>query len=58
MPWSFRSSRIDEQLDPVLYQSWLKVVWFQDDLAGSVIDFVAAAITDLPWDALAEDDEL
>ncbi|MFB4316342.1 hypothetical protein [Actinomadura sp. 21ATH] len=55
---SFRSARIDEELDPVLHQSWLAVVWFQDDLNDPVVDFVAAAIADLPWDALAEDDEL
>lgn len=55
---SFRSSRIDEELDGVLHRSWLTVVWFQDDLALSVADFVTAAVADLAWEELAEDYEL
>jgi hypothetical protein len=54
---SFRSDRIDEKLDDALRWSELTVVWFQDDLASPVADFVAAAVSDLPWEELAEDFE-
>lgn len=52
---SFRSDRLDEELDEVLHQSWLTVVWFQDDLVSPVADFVTAAVTGLAWESLAED---
>ncbi|RFU37665.1 hypothetical protein DZF91_31720 [Actinomadura logoneensis] len=55
---SFVSERVDENLDDVLYRSWLEIVWFQDDLAAPVADFVARAIADVAWDELAEDFEL
>lgn len=55
---SFRSHCIDEDLDDVLHRSWLSVVWFQDDLASPMIDFVTAAVTGLAWEELAEDYEL
>ncbi|WP_262403740.1 hypothetical protein [Actinomadura sp. CNU-125] len=54
----FDSARIDEDHDDVLYRSWLDVVWFQDDIAGPPVEFVTAAVADLPWDGLAEDYEL
>jgi hypothetical protein len=34
------------------------VVWFQDDLASPVADFVTAAVAGLAWEELAEDYEL
>jgi hypothetical protein len=55
---SFESNRINEKLDPVLYRSWLVVVWFQDDLVSPVAEFVTAAVRDLAWDEHAEDYEL
>lgn len=54
----FRSGRIDEELDDVLHRSWLTVVWFQDDLACPVADFVTAAVAALAWEELAKDYEL
>jgi hypothetical protein len=54
---SFRSGPVDDELDPVLYVSWLMVVWFQEDLARPVADFAAAAVHGLAWEALAEDIE-
>jgi hypothetical protein len=55
---AFRSDRIDEQLDDVLYRSYLTVVWFQEGLDGTVTEFVAAALSSLQWEQLAEDNEL
>jgi hypothetical protein len=55
---SFRSGCTDEELDDVLHRSWLTVVWFQDDLARPVAEFVTAAVTGLAWEELAEDYEL
>jgi hypothetical protein len=52
---SFCSDRLDEELDEVLHQSCLTVVWFQEDLASPVADFVTAAVTGLAWEELAED---
>lgn len=52
-----RGNRIDEELDEVLYESSLTVVWFQEDLAQPVAAFVTAALSDLPWDRLAQDSE-
>lgn len=49
----FSSSPADGNFDG----SWLKVVWFQDDLAAPVADFVTTAVADLAWDELAEDFE-
>jgi hypothetical protein len=54
---SFRSAPIEEGLDPVLHESRLMVVWFQDDLAGPVADFAAPAVYRLAWGDLAEDSE-
>ena len=54
---SFRSGPVDDELDPVLYVSWLMVAWFQEDLARPVADFAAAAVHGLAWEALAEDIE-
>ena len=55
---SFRSAVIGQELDPVLYKSWLMVVWFQDDLARPVAEAVAAAVSGLAWDECAENYEL
>jgi hypothetical protein len=54
----FRSRPVDGKLDPVLHESLLLVVWFQDDLARPVADFAASAVRGLAWDHLAEDTEL
>lgn len=54
---SFRSGPIGDERDPVLHESWLVIVWFQDDLARPVADFVAAAVQEVAWDELAEDTE-
>jgi hypothetical protein len=54
---SFRSDPIARELDTVLHESRLTVVWFQEDLAAPVVDFVAAAVHELAWDDLAEDAE-
>jgi len=54
----FCGSRIDEELDDVLFRSYLTVVWFQEDLASPIAEFVTAAVSDLAWDRLAEDREL
>jgi len=54
---SFRSGPVDDEIDPVLYVSWLVVVWFQEVLARPVADFAAAAVRGLAWEALAEDIE-
>jgi hypothetical protein len=54
---SFRSGPIDDGLDSVLHESWLVVVWFQDDLARPVADFTAVAVRELAWEELAEDTE-
>jgi hypothetical protein len=54
---SFRSGPVDGELDPVLHESWLMIVWFQEDLARPVADFAAAAVYELAWDDLAEDIE-
>lgn len=54
----FESYCIDEDLDDVLHRSWLTVVWFQEDLAAPIADFVSAAVADLAWDEHAEDHEL
>jgi hypothetical protein len=51
----FLSERIDKNLDDALHWSRLTVVWFQDDLASPVADFVTAAVSDLAWHELAED---
>jgi hypothetical protein len=53
----FHSDRINQELNPVLYQSWLEVVWFQENADGPVAEFVTAAVRDLAWDELAEDYE-
>lgn len=53
----FRGGPIDEELDGVLYESYLTVVWFQEDLALPVAEFVTAAVSELAWDRLAEDRE-
>jgi hypothetical protein len=54
----FLSSCIDEGLDDGFHESWLTVVWFQDDLASPVGDFVTAAVAGLAWEELAADCEL
>ena len=54
---SFRSHPVDEELDPVLHESRLMVVWFQVDLARPVAEFAASAVRGLAWDHLAEDTE-
>jgi hypothetical protein len=41
---------MDQELDPVLHQSWLVVVWFQDDLARPIADFVGTAARALVWE--------
>jgi hypothetical protein len=55
---SFCSRPINQELDPVLHRSWLEVVWFQENLASPVAEFVTAAVRDLAWDEHAEDTEL
>jgi len=54
---SFRSGPVDEDLDPVLHESQLIIVWFQDDLARPVTEFASTAVHGLAWDDLAEDCE-
>lgn len=54
---SFCSGPVDGELDPVLHESRLMVVWFQEDLARPVADFAAAAVHGLAWNDLAEDTE-
>jgi hypothetical protein len=54
----FHSRLINQELNPVLYHSWLEVVWFQDNVDSPVAEFVTAAVRDLAWDELAEDYEL
>jgi hypothetical protein len=54
----FLSSCIDKELDDGFHDSWLRVVWFQDDLASQVADFVTAAVAGLAWDELAADYEM
>ena len=49
----FRSNSINQQLD----QSWLEVVWFQENVDIPFAEFVTAAVRDLTWDELAEDYE-
>jgi hypothetical protein len=51
----FDSDRINPKLDSVLHRSELTVVWFQDDLASPVAEFVTAAVRNLAWDEHAED---
>jgi hypothetical protein len=63
LPWVyclglFHSDRINQKLDPVRYESWLELVWFQENVASPVAEFVTAAVRDLAWDELAEDCEL
>jgi hypothetical protein len=53
----FRSQPIDDELDPVLHESWLVVVWFQQDLSLPIADFAATAVHELTWEDLAEDTE-
>lgn len=55
---AFESHRIDEQLDDVLYRSYLTVVWFQAGLDATVTEFVAAALSGLQWEEFAEDSEV
>jgi hypothetical protein len=55
---SFRSDRINEELDPVLHRSWLMVAWFQEDLSSLVTEFVTTVVSSLAWEELAEDSEL
>jgi hypothetical protein len=54
----FRSSCIAKELDDGFRESWLTVVWFQDDLASPPADFVTAAVAGLAWEEFAEDYEL
>lgn len=54
----FRSRCLDEELDDGFRESGLTVVWFQDDLASPVADFVTAGVAGLVWEELAEDYEL
>ena len=53
----FRSGPVNEELDPVLHESQLIIVWFQDDLAHPVAEFASTAVHGLAWDDLAEDSE-
>jgi hypothetical protein len=55
---AFRSHPVDEELDQVLYRSYLTVYWFQEDIVEPVPAFVATAVRHLDWRDLAEDDEL
>lgn len=54
----FQSRCLDEALDDGFRESGLTVVWFQDDLASPIADFVTAAVTGLAWEELAADYEL
>jgi hypothetical protein len=54
---SFRSGPVNEELDPVLHESQLMIVWFQDDLARPVAELASMAVRGLAWDDLAEDSE-
>lgn len=55
---AFQSERIDEQLDRVMYRSYLSVVWFQEGLDATVAEFVSSAVFALQWEQFAEDREL
>jgi hypothetical protein len=52
------SHPVDEDLDGVLYRSWLTVAWFQESVDEPIARFVGTAIADLDWNRLAEDFEL
>ncbi|MBC6456596.1 hypothetical protein [Actinomadura sp. HBU206391] len=54
----FQASPIDKKRDDGFLDSFLTVVWFQDDLAAPIADFVTAAVADLAWEGLAKDYEL
>jgi hypothetical protein len=54
---AFRSRPVDDEFDPVLHESRLVVVWFQEGLALPVADFAAEAVRGLDWEHLAEDTE-
>jgi hypothetical protein len=48
---------IAPELDAALDESWLTVVWSQEDLDHLITDFATAAVHGLAWDDLAEDTE-
>jgi hypothetical protein len=52
------STAVKTHHDPVLYRSWLTVVWFQPDIAAPLGEHLNTILADLPWDDLAEDQEL
>ncbi|MFD8309424.1 hypothetical protein ACFV29_45040 [Streptomyces sp. NPDC059690] len=55
---SFRSGPVDPAHDPVLYRSWLTVVWFQPTTQVPYECEAAAELRELDWTELARDYEL
>jgi hypothetical protein len=55
---TLNSTPVEPDHNPVLYRSWLTVVWFQPDLAAPLGECINAILADLPWGDLAEDQEL
>jgi hypothetical protein len=51
----FRAGCINKDLDDGFHESGLTVVWFQEDLASPIADFVTAAVAGLAWEEHAED---
>ena len=52
------STPVKTHHEPALYRSWLTVVWFQPDIAAPLGACIYAILGNLPWGALAEDQEL
>ena len=55
---AFRSAALGLDHDPVLYRSVLTVVWFQPVPNVPSGDSADPALRDIPWEELAQDDEL
>jgi hypothetical protein len=55
---SFRSRCLADDPGGALRYSWLTALWFQNDLADPMADFVTTAVADLAWDEHAKDYEL
>ncbi|WP_037674750.1 hypothetical protein [Streptomyces griseus] len=55
---SFRSAAIAPEHDPVLYRSWLTVVWFQTSPTAPSGEDAEAGLRGVAWEELARDQEL
>ncbi|MFI1533922.1 hypothetical protein [Streptomyces anandii] len=55
---AFHSTAVSPDHDPVLYRSFLTVVWFQATPRVPTDCTAEQPLRDLPWEDLAEDDEL